>query len=549
MSEHEDSVLLRKEACPCGTSSDGFAVYSDGHGFCFRCDKRFANAEDPDERPSASAPGKSKGLLTVEPTALGKRRLTEETCRKWRYGVGTFNGKNTQIAQYLNEDGTRVVAQKIRLPSKDFPWMGDTNAAPGLYGIWLWKGGGKKVVITEGEIDAMTVSQLQDHKWPVVSVKSGAKGAHRDIKKHLEWLNSFEQVILMFDNDDPGQEAVEQCVHLFPPGKVAVARLPLKDASDMLQAGRGREVIECIWNAKQWRPDGVVRISDIKAEALMEPEMGLPWWSETLTKLTYGRRLGESYAFGAGTGIGKTDWFTQQMVHDVQVLGEKIAVFSLEQKPAETLKRIAGKHAGRTFHIPDGTWEQQELVDVLDQMDRDDRVLFYDNFGATDWNVIANTIRFLAHNEGIRLFYLDHLTALAAAEEDEKKGLERITSEMGSLLKELDIIIHFISHLATPEGKPHEEGGRVMIRHFKGSRAIGFWAHFMFGLERDQQHDDPRWRSITTFRVLKDRFTGRATGAVIYLGYDPQTGHLFETEPPEEDQGFDDETGGGPSDY
>ena len=106
---------------------------------------------------------------------------------------------------------------------------------------------------------------------------------------------------------------------------------------------------------------------------------------------------------------------------------------------------------------------------------------------------------------------------------------------MGSLVKELDIMLIMISHLATPEGKPHEEGGRVMIRHFKGSRAIGFWCHYMFGLERDQQHENVDMRSISTFRVLKDRYTGNATGQVIYLGYDRDSGQLFETELPDQD--------------
>ena len=98
--------------------------------------------------------------------------------------------------------------------------------------------------------------------------------------------------------------------------------------------------------------------------------------------------------------------------------------------------------------------------------------------------------------------------------------------EMAGLANELGIIIHFVSHLSTPEGKPHEEGGRVMIRHFKGSRAIGFWSHFMFGLERNQQAEDPEERQQTTLRVLKDRYTGRATGATFRMRYAPSTGLL-----------------------
>jgi twinkle protein len=140
----------------------------------------------------------------------------------------------------------------------------------------------------------------------------------------------------------------------------------------------------------------------------------------------------------------------------------------------------------------------------------------------------------------VRLFYLDHLTALAAAEDDERTALERIMAEMASLAKELRVIIHFISHLSRPEGKPHEEGGRVMIRHFKGSRAIGFWSHFMFGLERDQQNDDPAVRSVTTFRCLKDRYTGNATGECIHYGYDEGIGRLVACDAPSErSDGFD----------
>jgi twinkle protein len=39
-------------------------------------------------------------------------------------------------------------------------------------------------------------------------------------------------------------------------------------------------------------------------------------------------------------------------------------------------------------------------------------------------------------------------------------------------------------------------------------------------------------------RVLKDRYTGQATGELIYLGYDKNTGLLFETEAPEEQTPF-----------
>src|SRR5207237_292665 len=122
--------------------------------------------------------------------------------------------------------------------------------------------------------------------------------------------------------------------------------------------------------------------------------------------------------------------------------------------------------AGKTFHIPDAGWTPDDMDVAWATLMNSGRVFLYDSFGANEWDVIREKIEYLAHAEGVRYFFLDHLTALAAAEDDERLALERIMSEMGAMVQKLDIAIFLISHLSTPEGKPHEEGGRVMIRHF-----------------------------------------------------------------------------------
>lgn len=423
------------------------------------------------------------------------------------------------------------MGQKVRRPGKDFYTTGDFKDVQ-LFGQHLYKTGGKRVLVVEGEIDALSGAQMLG-TWPVVSVPSGAAGAVKAIKDNIEWLESYEKVVFGFDMDEPGREAASACASILSPGKAAILELPLKDANDMLTEGRVKEFVTAFWEAREFRPDGIVRLSEIRDKILTPPTIGLPWWLPSLTKVTYGRRLGETYAFGAGTGIGKTDWFTQQIQHDVDILHEKVGLFFLEQTPHETAKRVAGKFAGKRFHVPDGSWKQDELVEVIDRLQADDRVFLYDNFGATDWSVIKGAIRYLSQAHGVRMFYLDHLTALAAAEEDERKALEQIMADMALLAKALGVIIHFVSHLATPDGKPHEEGGRVMIRHFKGSRSIGFWSHGMYGLERDTQAEDEAVKTITTLRVLKDRYTGDSNGWTTYLGYDKTTGRLFETTAPD----------------
>lgn len=534
MDQGDSSRVIGRESCPQCGSQDNLARYDDGHAYCYgfgcgyyeRGDGQLDHVDTQTKPATGLCP-----MSSLEFEALTKRRLTEETTKFWKYGTTTYQGKPCQVATYFDTQG-RPVCQKLRFPDKSFKMIGDTKNPP-LYGQWLAREGGKIVVVTEGEIDAISVSQAQQLKWASVSVPNGAQGAAKSIRQNIEFLEKFERVVLMFDMDEPGRGAALECAEILSPGKAFIASLPLKDPNEMVKAGRSSEIISAIWNAKPFRPDGIVEIDAIIEEAKKPIEWGLPWCLPSLTKATFGRRFSEVYAIGAGTGVGKTDFMTQQIEYDINTLGEKVGVLFLEQKPVETAKRIAGKAAKRRFHVPDSGWNQDELERALENLRG--KALFYDSFGQTEWSSVKAKVRYMAVSAGIKLIYVDHLTAMADTG-NERESIEQIMKEMAGLANELGIIIHFVSHLSTPDGKSHEEGGRVSIRHFKGSRSIGFWSYFMFGLERDQQAEDEGDRQTTTFRVLKDRYTGQATGLTIPLGYDVESGRIFEQDCPFKDE-------------
>jgi twinkle protein len=534
--EQTDSDFLQHEPCPSCGSKNNLARYTDGHGYCFGCQH---HEKGDGSVPTIQKAKMSSDFISGDFAALSKRRITEETCRKFGYRVGmTEDGRKVQLAPYFDKDGA-MVAQKVRTASKDFWAIGKLSSGQ-LFGQRLWAAGGKRIIVCEGEIDAMSASQAQGNKWATVSVPTGSSGAKKALAANLEYLESFNEVVLMFDQDTSGQEAAAECVALFTPGKAKVATLPLKDANDMLVARREDELVRAIWEAKTFRPDGIVTVSDVLEQISKPLETGFPWFLETLTKLTHGRRLTEVYGVGAGTGVGKTDFITQQIAYDVQVLKMKVGVVFLEQQPSETVKRISGKIAGKRFHVPGEDWTTEELISTAKGLE--EYLYMYNSFGETDWAVVKAKIRYLAVSEGVQLFYVDHLTAMANTE-SERESLEKIMKELAGLANALQVVITFVSHLSTPsEGRSHEEGGRVSIKNFKGSRSIGFWSYFMFGLERDQQHEDPLISSTTTFRILKDRFTGQSTGSLIYLAYDPVTGRLSETVKPISKSEFKDET-------
>lgn len=523
----DDSVEFLHHV-PCGGcgSSDAGGLYSDGHVYCHRCGHY--------EAGDGSAPRTKRnrkmaaGLFVVdEIKGLPKRGLEMPTCQKFGYGMGqNRDGKACQIAPYRDDEG-EVVAQKIRFANKEFTTAGDMKNA-GLFGQHLWKAGGRRIVVTEGEIDAMSVCQAFGLTWAAVSIPNGSDGAAKSIKKALEFLNSYDEVVLCFDMDEPGRKAAAECAPLFPPGKCKIASLPLKDANEMLVASRVDELRSAIYEAKVYRPDGIVTLGEIRARVLASPEIGRPWCIESMNAKTFGRRPGDLHGLGGGTGCGKTDFFTQQITFDVMQLGLTVGVLMLEQGVGETGRRIAGKIAGKRFHIPDGTWTQGELEAAWDGLEETGRLHLYDSWGAMDWATVKAKIVYMIVSLGCQHIFLDHLTALAAAEDDERTALERIMAEMAGIAQAHGAVVHFISHLATPEGKSHEEGGRVMAKHFKGSRAIQFWCHGMWGLERDTQAEDPEERSTTVLRCLKDRFTGKANGETWRLGYDDTKGLLID---------------------
>lgn len=524
----DDSNFTFKGPCVSCGSSDGNGHYDDGHTFCFVCsayESTGAASPRPERRPVS-------GLITGEVRGLRARKITDETCKHFGYMVGDHRGRPVHIAPYYNADG-QMVAQHLRTQDKDFPWLGQPDEAL-PFGAHAFQKSGKMLTLVEGEIDALAMSQVQGNKWPVWSIGCGAgqgeaTKVRKYIAKHLKLFRQFEKVVIMFDNDEPGRDSAKAAASVIGP-TACIAELPLKDASDMLMADRVKELLDAMWRAVPYRPEGMVDLSTLKEQVMAGVEFGLAWSLPQLTKLTFGKRRGEVYAFGAGTGVGKTELFMQEIEHTVTVLQLPVGVFLFEQNPDESARKLAGKIGRKTFHIPDSGWTQDELNAAWAKLEAGPKVFAYDSFGVNDWTVVEERIRYLVEAHGVKDIFIDHLTALAAWQDDERKALEVIMSDIGGLVKELDITVYLISHLATPEGKPHEEGGRVMIRHFKGSRAIGFWCHYMFGLERNQQDDDPSTKGLTTFRVLKDRYTGRATGATFFLRYDQSTGMLEETD-------------------
>jgi len=256
------------EHLPCDTcgSSDANSLYDDGHTYCFSC-----QAHEPGDGTMTSKPYEPTPLIPDGmAVAWPERRLSNKTCAKWEITRGYYSqeikdaqdGENIRpselrIFNYKRSDGT-TYKQKVRSEGKGFRTHGEGRQA-GLFGQHLWSDQGSKLIITEGEIDAASVSQVLSHKKPVVSVPNGAKGAKKAIISCFPWVNSFKEIVLFFDQDDAGREAAEEVAELFEYGRCKIVSFdPNKydgatDANAMLMRDTtkaGEELITAIWSAE-----------------------------------------------------------------------------------------------------------------------------------------------------------------------------------------------------------------------------------------------------------------------------------------------------------
>ena len=286
--------FLRHEPCPSCNSKDNLARYDDNHAYCFGC-QYYEHAEP--QTPIIQNT-KMTELTEQEYKPIISRKITIDTCKKYNYKFAKYKNELVHVADYGNG------AYKLRFKDKRFSWLGDAKNT-GLFGEQLFRNSGKRLTLVEGELDCLSVSQVYGNQWPCVSLKNGAHSAVKDVTKSLEFLSSYDELIICFDQDEPGLKAAKQVAELFQPGQAKIATLPMKDANEMLVAGRTKELLNCLWDAKVFRPDGIVEASELLDKVINKPVVEtINYPFPSINTKTKGLRKGELVTVTAGTGIG-----------------------------------------------------------------------------------------------------------------------------------------------------------------------------------------------------------------------------------------------------
>jgi twinkle protein len=529
-----DPLFRRHEPCPeCG-SKDNVGVWANGNEHCFSLECNYhitgtGNTMQIEQQNKVTT--LTKGMLTDIPD----RSITEDTCRKYEVTV-----EGNKHFYPLFDDAGIHVANKIRkVSTKEFYSEGKV-ASGTLFGQKGFPEGGKYITLCEGEIDALSAYQMLGSKWPVVSVKTGAAGAAKDVANNYDFLTSFDHVVICFDNDDAGNKAAKKVAEILSP-KAKIMPLQYKDANDYLLNKVHSKFVEDWWSAKTYTPEGIIAGSEMWStimEGITEPAIAYPY--DGLQNLTYGIRMGELITITAGAGLGKSQFIKEMVFHVLNNTSNNIGMMFMEESIKRTGLSLMSLHADKPLHLPDvfSTATDKELRASYDNTLGTDRLFFYDHFGSNEIDTIVGRVRYFAKALNCKYVVLDHISILVSDQQhgDERRALDEAMTKLRTAVQELDICLLLVSHLRRPSSAGHEEGAATSLSQLRGSASIGQLSDIVIGLERNGQHEDEKERHTTTVRVIKNRFSG-LTGPACRLYYSRHTGRLTELE--EEDEEFE----------
>lgn len=516
------------------SAGDNLSLYDDGSKTCHACgywekDGKTQMKVNPD-------------LLPMD-NFQGFRDIPADVFRKYSY---TISEKGGHIAPYQREG--KVVYQALRWwegDEKKFATRGDNHGIE-LFGQHLWNpekfsDKTKKIlVITEGELDCLAAHFILSQGGfpsPVVSISNGVKNAVKHIKSNYEWVSKWDSIVICFDMDDVGQEAAQQVAELFP-GKAKIMSLPLKDACDMLKARRQQEFRSAFYEAKAYRPDGIIHISEVPKEKTDDKEIYVFKDDEVTTRLI-GKEAGELILIGSGSGMGKSTYVRREILHDLKQ-GHSVGVIMLEESPEDTINELCGIITRTPVRRilsqrklkklkPDLKFQ---LHDNLDDNELEKARMWlsgqplytYKHHGMLDSKNLVGKMRHMIVGCGCTHIYLDHISLVVAGSDgDERKDIDALMKSMVSLKEETGAIFSVVSQFSTPDGKPYEEGAVTHLNSFRGSRSMGQAADIAIGLERNQQAESEEERSQVTIRSLKARRSGY-TGIMCRKYYNATTG-------------------------
>ena len=565
-------VFVRHTSCPSTScdSSDGFALYDDGSGHCFVCGHTELSEEykekSKDVKPKKQRKEKMKETeklkpeVTPEQTAELKSRTTTKG-NGYRgihddilqeFGVRTEYTEDDEVycTYYPCTEKGQLVGWKPRVHPKQFGGsIGRTGATCDMFGQFRFEGKPAKfVLIVGGEHDQLAAYQMLrqyykqkgwDFESPVVSPTIGESGCAKQLAANYEFFNSFDKIILGFDNDKAGQEAMDKAVMALPKGKVFIAKWSAKDPNEMLLEGMQREFISNFYEAAPHVPVGVVASNQISADMRKEisvPKVPLPPFMRKLQEMMAGGfPLGRIINLGSASGTGKSTIIDEILYFMLFNSPHKVGVVTLESTSGQYGIKLLSRHISQKIELLDQDSQFKLLDDPI--VKQKEHELFNDESGNPrfylvddrdgDISDIRDAIENLIIACDCKVIVLDPVSdIIAALPLDEQDNF--MSWQKGMIKSHMCTFLNVCHTRKTASGqKAGSAGADLHEEDLIGSSALYKSAACNLMFSRNKEAEDPIEKNTTTMKATKIRWTGK-TGVAGKYYYDNESHTLHD---------------------
>lgn len=391
------------------------------------------------------------------------RRLSAGTLA--RYDVRQKKDLAAAAFCHFDDDGKTLRAVKCldiarqADGSKKKPWVDPAGAKLGLWGKFAVDPDDSEVVITEGEIDAVSANEVG---FNAVSMPMGA-GDMGWIERDWRWLEQFRSIILCYDNDEAGQTGLDKAfpalVSRLGRHRCRIARLPegVKDANAALQQGRQDELAAALHNAQSIDPAPLRNFSEYRDEVRElffptdEKPLGLALsWTDKLRL-----RPGETTLWTGHNGHGKSTALLHCIAHLMHAHNEGAIIASMEAPPRKSAYILCRQIHGCDIKQP----EVFERVYSALQ----DRAWTYDFMGNAPWKDVIETFRYAWRRYGMTQFVIDSLMT-CSIDTDDYNEQSRFIGALAEFADECQGHVHVVAHARKDRSEDSPPGKMSTLR-------------------------------------------------------------------------------------
>lgn len=422
------------------------------------------------KRPPQKAP-ESKACPALH-WLKADRGITDEAIAAYRVGAS----KDGRAVVFPHYRGGEMVNFKLRDHADKKRMMTFGGGEPCLWGWQAIPQDARSVVITEGEIDALSVWQCG---FPALSVFSGVANLGW-IESDHDRLDQFSDIVLCLDMDDAGQGAARKIAERLGLERCRLVSLPKKDANECLLAGMRDEIRTAIRDARYIAPDelrSAAEFTDLVIECFYPPHdapLGvlLPW-VKAVGKISI--RPAELSIWTGINGHGKSQMLGQVIIHAMSQ-GERVCLASMELRPEKLLYRMLRQMtASREPRIADikacMAWLQE-------------RAWIFNTIGTASAARILEVFTYARKRYGVTQFVIDSLMK-CGIDDDDYNGQKAFVDRLCDFKLQHDCHVHLVAH----SRKKQNEDGAPGKMDIKGSGTISDLADNLFSVWRNKKKE------------------------------------------------------------